>query len=61
VYYHEIFRQGTGKKIEYPAAGGLVEWVLRLQYVALVDPPTAKEAMAYHLLTQQENQAEQDD
>jgi len=34
---------------------------LRLQYIALVDPPASKEAVAHHLLAKQKNEADQDD
>lgn len=34
---------------------------LGLEYVALVDPPAAKEAVAHHLLAEKKNEAEQDD
>jgi hypothetical protein len=34
--------------------------LLRLQYVVLVDPPAAKEAVAHHFLAKQKDEADQD-
>jgi hypothetical protein len=39
----------------------LVQCLLGLQYVALIDPPASKEAVAYHLLAEQKNEGYQDD
>jgi hypothetical protein len=38
----------------------LIERLLRLQYVALVDPPTSKEAVTYHFLAEKKNERDQD-
>jgi hypothetical protein len=38
-----------------------IECPLRLQHIALVDPPASKEAVAHHLLAKQKNEADQDD
>jgi hypothetical protein len=37
----------------------LFERLLRLQYVALVDPPASEEAVTYHLLAEKKNERDQ--
>jgi hypothetical protein len=39
----------------------LIERLLGLEYVALVDPSVAKEAVAHHLLAEEKNETDQDD
>jgi hypothetical protein len=36
------------------------EFLLRLQYIVLVDPPASKEAVAHHFLAKQKDEADQD-
>jgi hypothetical protein len=39
----------------------LLQYLLRFQYVALVDPATSKEAVAHHILAKQKNDHYQKD
>jgi hypothetical protein len=40
--------------------GVIIDRQLGLEYIALVDPAAAKEAVAHHLLAEQKNEADKD-
>jgi hypothetical protein len=55
-----VGRVGSFALSEQDSATASGARLLRLEDVALVDPPASKEAVAYHLLAEQKNERDQD-